>query len=377
MTLDAHALSRLKVKDLQRELKKRGLDTTGLKAVLLKRLKEHLEQEENATVADVKPKEKADNEEAEAPAKEEEPRENSDAEQEGESEQPEKSQKTEGGEPEAVEKESQKAETPASPADEEDKSDKLEKKDSTADQDQDGGEHKAGTKRSADELTTDEDTEASSKKAKTSDKDSNGGSHPAEKENDKPASDASDEEKAAKDEADATGDQVTTLRIDNFVRPFTLNAVKALVQEFGEFVNKGFWMDVIKTHCFVTYPNADIAKKTSTALDGKVWPAENGRALKVAFVDQTAMDIATNGEQAASRVHDDDSDKSQPTKRQKVTIDEFFLKTEAKPVLYYLPLTDEQVEQRKQRQPQRQDEGQPRKRRRGGRKRRNRNRFRR
>lgn len=30
-----------------------------------------------------------------------------------------------------------------------------------------------------------------------------------------------------------------------------------------------------------------------------------------------------------------------------VTIDEFFLKTTTKPVLYYLPLTDEQVEQRK------------------------------
>jgi uncharacterized protein (UPF0335 family) len=34
----------LQVKDLQRELKKRGLDTSGLKAVLLQRLKDSLEQ---------------------------------------------------------------------------------------------------------------------------------------------------------------------------------------------------------------------------------------------------------------------------------------------------------------------------------------------
>ncbi|KAG6976304.1 hypothetical protein JG688_00001501 [Phytophthora aleatoria] len=53
------------------------------------------------------------------------------------------------------------------------------------------------------------------------------------------------------------------------------------------------------------------------------------------------------------------------------------LPTETKPVLYYLPLTDEEVKERKQHQSQ-QPEGQPRKRRhRGGRKRNRRARFRR
>ena len=59
-----------------------------------------------------------------------------------------------------------------------------------------------------------------------------------------------------------------------------------------------------------------------------------------------------------------------------VTIDEFFQKTETKPVLYYLPHTDEQIKQKKERQGQ-QPEGQPRRRRhRGGRKRNRRARFR-
>ncbi|RHY95940.1 hypothetical protein DYB35_005121 [Aphanomyces astaci] len=50
-----------------------------------------------------------------------------------------------------------------------------------------------------------------------------------------------------------------TIRIDNFIRPFTLNAVKAFVQVDASFVDDGFWMDAIKTHCYVTYATTDAA----------------------------------------------------------------------------------------------------------------------
>lgn len=30
------------------------------------------------------------------------------------------------------------------------------------------------------------------------------------------------------------------------------------MQELGSFVEDGFWMDAIKTHCYVTYPSSDI-----------------------------------------------------------------------------------------------------------------------
>lgn len=42
----------------------------------------------------------------------------------------------------------------------------------------------------------------------------------------------------------------TSLRIDRFLRPFTLKAVQELLGKTGTVVS--FWMDQIKTHCYVT-----------------------------------------------------------------------------------------------------------------------------
>ncbi|KAF4046696.1 RNSP1-SAP18 binding (RSB) motif [Phytophthora infestans] len=336
MTLDADALSRLKVKDLQRELKKRGLDTGGLKAVLLQRLKEHLQQEENET------------------------------------EQKDKTPELSGKEESSNKKD---------PIDE-DKEEKSDKKDEPAPKQNagdNGGDKPETLKRRADAVDKDDDKDSPDvKKAKLTEKADTGSLQPEDEDGDKPAS-VVDAEKALDEDAEAREEEHrTTLRIDNFIRPFTLNAVKALVQELGNYVEDGFWMDAIKTHCFVTYPTSEIAKKTSAALNGKVWPPENGRSLRVKFADHSAMEVSQHGEEnVPNRPKTKESNDTHATQRQKVTIDEFFQKTETKPVLYYLPLTDEEVQERKQRQSQ-QPEGQPRKRRhRGGRKRNRRARFRR
>ncbi|KAE9335260.1 hypothetical protein PF008_g13579 [Phytophthora fragariae] len=336
MKLDADELGSLKVKDLQRELKKRGLDTSGLKAALLERLKEHLNQEEGA------------------------PTEAHDAEQEKEKEGEEDDEKEK--DPVEAEKAEEEAETNVA-------------------EDGEKSENVVGVKRSADAVESDGENAPGAKKVKKVSEAKEGGSpRPEDDDSGKPMSsadaDAVMSDENAADEASKTteAEERLTLRIDNFVRPFTLNAVKALVQEFGNFVEDGFWMDTIKTHCFVTYPSAEIAEKTKDALNGKVWPPENGRSLKVEFVDHTAMEVSKFGEaNLPSRPKNKDNTSTQP--RQKVTIDEFFQKTETKPVLYYLPLTDEQVKERKER-PSQQAEGQPRKRRhRGGRKRNRRGRF--
>ncbi|RQM10882.1 hypothetical protein B5M09_011910 [Aphanomyces astaci] len=87
-----------------------------------------------------------------------------------------------------------------------------------------------------------------------------------------------------------------TIRIDNFIRPFTLNAVKAFVQVDASFVDDGFWMDAIKTHCYVTYATTD--------------------AVRYIYIAP-------------------------------VTADDLFCKTKAVPSLFYLPVSDDLVARRR------------------------------
>uniref|UniRef100_H3GQ66 SAP domain-containing protein n=1 Tax=Phytophthora ramorum TaxID=164328 RepID=H3GQ66_PHYRM len=333
MKLEADALDHLKVKDLQRELKKRGLDTGGLKATLHQRLKEHLQQVTEVFLMQIAVEEAApieETEETKEKSKEEEVVQD-------------KGEDDTGGEEEmASDAEEQSVESvteEGADANEEDKGKDLE-------------ETVVRKKRGADAV--EEENVSDVKRPKLAEEAETSPQPEDEDIGEPPSSaDAESSEQVAYGGAATTDDEKrNTLRIDNFIRPFTLNAVKALVQECGDFVEDGFWMDAIKTHCFVTYSTPEIAEKTIAALNGKVWPPENGRSLKITFTEHTA--------------------------KEKVTIDEFFQKTETKPVLYYLPLTDEQIKEKKQRQSQQQQEGQPRKRRhRGGRKRNRRGRFRR
>ncbi|KAH7477212.1 hypothetical protein PRIC1_001230 [Phytophthora ramorum] len=349
MKLEADALDHLKVKDLQRELKKRGLDTGGLKATLHQRLKEHLQQEEAAPIEET--------EETKEKSKEEEVVQD-------------KGEDDTGGEEEmASDAEEQSVESvteEGADANEEDKGKDLE-------------ETVVRKKRGADAV--EEENVSDVKRPKLAEEAETSPQPEDEDIGEPPSSaDAESSEQVAYGGAATTDDEKrNTLRIDNFIRPFTLNAVKALVQECGDFVEDGFWMDAIKTHCFVTYSTPEIAEKTIAALNGKVWPPENGRSLKITFAEHTAKEVSQCGEaNLPIRPENNVNNSTQATQRQKVTIDEFFQKTETKPVLYYLPLTDEQIKEKKQRQSQQQQEGQPRKRRhRGGRKRNRRGRFRR
>ena len=41
------------------------------------------------------------------------------------------------------------------------------------------------------------------------------------------------------------------LHVKNLVRPFTLNQLKELLGKYGLLTNNGFWIDKIKSHCYV------------------------------------------------------------------------------------------------------------------------------
>ncbi|KAJ4870680.1 SAP domain-containing protein [Raphanus sativus] len=73
-----------------------------------------------------------------------------------------------------------------------------------------------------------------------------------------------------------------SLRIDRFLRPFTLKAVQELLGKTGNVTS--FWMDTIKTHCYVSYGSVEEAAATREAVYNLQWPPNGGRLLTAEFV---------------------------------------------------------------------------------------------
>ncbi|KAL4203269.1 hypothetical protein AMTRI_Chr01g103150 [Amborella trichopoda] len=86
----------------------------------------------------------------------------------------------------------------------------------------------------------------------------------------------------------------TSLRIDRFLRPFTLKAVQELLAKTGTFCS--FWMDHIKTHCYVTYSSVEEAVETRNALYNLQWPPNGGRLLTAEFVEPEDVSVRAKGE---------------------------------------------------------------------------------
>ena len=77
------------------------------------------------------------------------------------------------------------------------------------------------------------------------------------------------------------------LHISNFIRPFTLTQARALIEETCKPVF--FWMDSIKSQCFIELLTPEEAEATYQALQGRIWPAETGRPLKVSYVPKSEL----------------------------------------------------------------------------------------
>uniref|UniRef100_A0ACD5XLY1 Uncharacterized protein n=1 Tax=Avena sativa TaxID=4498 RepID=A0ACD5XLY1_AVESA len=190
----------------------------------------------------------------------------------------------------------------------------------------------------------------------------------------------------------------TSLRIDRFVRPFTLRAVQELLSKTGSV--SSFWMDHIKTHCYVTFSSVEEAMATRDAVYNLQWPPNNGNHLLAEFVDPQEVKLkleppppaaatavvaptvpispATTPREPPSQqaqanqnvprqaatpreqlppppplmkppTSDPGSarDKLPPTPKKPeppvVTLDDLFRKTQSSPRIYYLPLSEEEV----------------------------------
>ncbi|XP_071347704.1 apoptotic chromatin condensation inducer in the nucleus [Trachinotus anak] len=81
------------------------------------------------------------------------------------------------------------------------------------------------------------------------------------------------------------------VHVCNLVRPFTLGQLKELLSRTGTLVEEGFWIDKIKSHCYVTYSSSEEAVATREALHGVKWPQSNPKVLSVDFCQQDELDF--------------------------------------------------------------------------------------
>ncbi|XP_074838267.1 apoptotic chromatin condensation inducer in the nucleus isoform X2 [Carettochelys insculpta] len=81
------------------------------------------------------------------------------------------------------------------------------------------------------------------------------------------------------------------VHICNLVRPFTLAQLKELLGRTGTLVEDAFWIDKIKSHCYVTYSTVEEAVLTRNALHGVKWPQSNPKFLAADFAEQDELDF--------------------------------------------------------------------------------------
>ncbi|XP_062261039.1 apoptotic chromatin condensation inducer in the nucleus [Platichthys flesus] len=81
------------------------------------------------------------------------------------------------------------------------------------------------------------------------------------------------------------------VHVCNLVRPFTLGQLKELLSRTGTLVEDSFWIDKIKSHCYVTYSCSEEAVATREALHGVKWPQSNPKVLSVDFCQQDELDF--------------------------------------------------------------------------------------
>ncbi|KAL3527805.1 hypothetical protein ACH5RR_012461 [Cinchona calisaya] len=120
-----------------------------------------------------------------------------------------------------------------------------------------------------------------------------------------------------------------SLRIDRFLRPFTLKAVQDLLGKTGTVIN--FWMDNIKTHCYVSYSSVEEAVETRNAVYNLQWPPNGGRLLVAEFVDPQEVKVRVEAPQSpatpvstgASITPVSQNVLSQPSPRQQVQKQQF------------------------------------------------------
>lgn len=182
------------------------------------------------------------------------------------------------------------------------------------------------------------------------------------------------------------------LLIEGFVRPFTLTQAEALLAESGKLL--GFWMPSIKNVAWCIYETRSQAKKAKDRLENLQWPLGSPKTLRPKFVPlvQAETNIRNGSEKkefAVERTNEDGpEDEIMPEsktsksyqrikrnnstrsegeeggvadlrellnkgkapsrpKRPQIPIDKIFKKTRTQPPIYWMPVSDENLGDRR------------------------------
>lgn len=80
----------------------------------------------------------------------------------------------------------------------------------------------------------------------------------------------------------------TTIVIRNLTRPLTLETINEELSSQGEILH--FWIDRLRTHCFVTYANEQQASSARDKYDGLKYPPGIGKVLSCEFTTRENAD---------------------------------------------------------------------------------------
>lgn len=84
------------------------------------------------------------------------------------------------------------------------------------------------------------------------------------------------------------------VHVRNLTRPFTMGQLKELLNKYGRTLDDKFWIDNVKSHCYVTYENIDNAKEAKEALNGTKWPQSNPKTLVCEYVSTEDVERQLN-----------------------------------------------------------------------------------
>ncbi|KAK4337328.1 hypothetical protein RND71_043499 [Anisodus tanguticus] len=93
-----------------------------------------------------------------------------------------------------------------------------------------------------------------------------------------------------KEKSPAKNPVTNILFVKNLSRPFTMLQLKDLLSKDGEFNQEKFWIDKIKSKCYVTYENEEVALKTRERIHDLTWPNGNQRQLQADFATENELE---------------------------------------------------------------------------------------